>query len=387
MKGIDAVRHELRYRPAAVIGRWRNGRDVRRKRRILRAWFERLERNPPDVLTGANVSMHNGIRHHIDGIARYSSLSVGLFPPDDVMREVSYHDMHTTLNDDVMAFRPAGVGAVHSHVYPYFIDWCRRSGPAGALWVHTYHLPYFADGGELEPWAAEINRALVEDARHAHVRLSVSRWQQHMLEREHGISTDYLPNGVDVAFCDSVRPGAFSERTGLRDYVLFVGRNDRQKNPADFVRLAERLPSLRFVMIGKELSAASLLADWQVESPANITFFGDTSREDVQSAIADASLLVVTSNREGLPTLVLEAMTHRKRIVVSDDAGCVEAVGGGEFGRVYRRHDVDDLASAVRSALESDPHNERSRERVLDEYDWRVIAPRMDAIYRSAGER
>jgi glycosyltransferase involved in cell wall biosynthesis len=105
----------------------------------------------------------------------------------------------------------------------------------------------------------------------------------------------------------------------------------------------------------------------------------------VQDAIADASLVVVTSRREGLPTLVLEALAHRKRVVVSDDPGCAEAVSEGDLGFVYRRGDIDDLVTKTLEALASDPLNERGREKVLDEYDWRVVAPKLDAIYRTAG--
>jgi glycosyltransferase involved in cell wall biosynthesis len=336
------------------------------------------------VLTGANVSRHNGIRHHMDGIRSHSSLAVGFFPDDKVLSCLSYHDLHTTLRDDVMSFEPRGVPVIHSHVYPYFIEWCARHR-ANRLWVHTYHLPYFApDGGELEPWEKEINRALTDEARNADVRLSVSRWQQRFLLEEHRIMSDYLPNGVDVALCDEARRERFESHYGTGGFILFVGRNDRAKNPADFVRLAMRLPEQRFLMIGKDLSQASLQQSWGVAAPSNVHFAGEMERGSVQDAIAAATLLVVTSRREGLPTLVLEALAHRKRVVVSDDPGCAEAVSGGDLGFVYRRGDIDDLVAKTQEALASDPVNQAGRDKVLDEYDWRMVAPKLDAIYRLA---
>ena len=46
--------------------------------------------------------------------------------------------------------------------------------------------------------------------------------------------------------------------------------------------------------------------------PPNLHLYGSASRREVQDALAACSVLVVTSKREGLPTLVLEAMVDRK---------------------------------------------------------------------------
>src|SRR5688572_21549754 len=155
-RALDSVLHELRYRPPAIWSRWKRSRELRAKRHILRAWFAEVSTNPPDVLIGANVPGNNGIRFHIEGIRRYSSLRVGLAPPDEVMRHLSYHDIRVRFRDELMAFNPAAVRVVHSHVYPYFIQWCRRQKARDRLWVHTYHLPYFAVDGQLTPWQQEI---------------------------------------------------------------------------------------------------------------------------------------------------------------------------------------------------------------------------------------
>ena len=75
-------------------------------------------------------------------------------------------------------------------------------------------------------------------------------------------------------------------------------------------------------------------------------------------------------------------MTHRRAVVVPDDAGCMEAVGQGEFGFIYRQGDLDDLTAKTLAALANPDRGQRARQRVLTEYDWRVIAPKLDGIYR-----
>jgi glycosyltransferase involved in cell wall biosynthesis len=154
------------------------------------------------------------------------------------------------------------------------------------------------------------------------------------------------------------------------------------KNPEDFIRLAQRMPRQRFVMIGHGLSPALALEEWGMEVPGNLFIFGAASRMQVQDAIAACSALVVTSKREGLPTLILEAMAHRKPIVAPNEAGSMEAIGDGDFGFTYQQGDLDDLAENTVKALADTRKCKHARQRILSDYDWRVIGPKFDAIYR-----
>jgi glycosyltransferase involved in cell wall biosynthesis len=310
-------------------------------------------------------------------------MRVELAPGDEVLDHVSIHAIRTRLRGAFHEFRPSGITSLHSHVFPWFIEWCDAM-KAESLWVHTYHLPYFPEHarGEMQPWQHEINESLVNVARNAHVRISVSRWQQEWLRENHGIETVYLPNGVDIGLCDLARPGRFASLTSARNYVLYVGRADEVKNPGDFVRLAARVPSMQFVMIGDGLSTEVLMDRFDVATPANLSVLGGAPHATIMDAIAACSALVVTSKREGLPTLVLEAMALGKPIVVPNEPGCVEAVNDGEFGFIYEPGNIEDLAARTLEAIADTRRNMRSRERVLEEYDWRVVAPKLDAIYR-----
>jgi glycosyltransferase involved in cell wall biosynthesis len=385
LRRIDGLRHEIRYAPREQWGKWRASRLYRKKKIALSGWMRAINEHPPDVLVGANINARDGIRNHLLGIQRYSALKVGFSPSDEVMSALDYHDLHTTFRDIVMDFEPRGIRAIHSHVYPYYIEWCRRHSNSGALWVHTYHLPYFRlnESKPLEPWQVEVNNALIGEARHAHVRISVARWQQEYLETEHGITTEFIPNGVDVNLCDRGQSARFVERTGSEGFVLFVGRNDPVKNPADFVKLAERMPRQRFVMLGAGLTPESINAMIGRQRPKNLLVLGPATRTEVQDALAACAAVVVPSIREGLPTVVLEAMTHGKSVVVSDDAGCVEAIDDGKYGFVYRQGDPADMAEKTEAALLDTDRRSMARDHILAVYDWRVVAPRLDEIYRA----
>ena len=87
----------------------------------------------------------------------------------------------------------------------------------------------------------------------------------------------------------------------------------------------------------------------------------------------------------GLPTLVLEGMTHGKPIVAPDEPGCMEAIAGGEFGLYYQLGDIDELTAKTRAAISGTDKSCLCREFVLKEYDWRVVAPKLDAFYFPEG--
>jgi glycosyltransferase involved in cell wall biosynthesis len=377
---IERLRHELRYAWPTV----RAELAARQKQRVFRRWLGQLSKYPPQVMLGANIDINGGVRQHLLGIQKYSALSVQLAPPDWLRSRLTYHDFHTVMRSQFFDFKPDGIRAVHSHVYPYFIEWCAKQRNFSTKWVHTYHAPYLPEYGRdgLEPWQEEINRTLIGVAAKADVRISVSKWQQAWLRDNHGIESRYIPNGVDVELCDQATPQRFRDSSGLENFILYVGRNDPVKNPVDFIRLATRLPQHTFVMIGLGLSRDSMLSDWGIQSPDNLHFTGELRRQEVQDAIAASAAVVVTSKREGMPTLVLEAMTHRKTVVVPADPGCMEATDHGAFGFVFEHGDMDDLTSKTLMALNDGGDRDASREHVLQTYDWRVVAPRLDALYQ-----
>ena len=375
---IFSARHQISY----AIEQFRIGRHEASKRRMFERWLNELKQHPPDVLVGSNFADFGGVRHHIHAIQRYSSLRVELAPSDSLMKHVSAHEIANSFRQNFNDFRPpSGLKAIHSHVFPWFVQWSRRVKGTGPLWIHTYHAPYFRDEGSsaLLPWQEQFNAVSYGDASHADVRISVSRWQQRYLRDEHAIQTRYLPNGVDVGLCDRADPNRFRRKFQRGEFVLYVGRDEPVKNPADFVKLAGRLPEMNFVMIGQGLGKDTWPAR-DVAVPHNLSPLGDTSHMGTLDAIAACSALVVTSKREGLPTVVLEAMALGKPVVVPDDPGCVEALGRRDLGYVYAPSDIADLSEKTLAALDESSSPDR-RAHVVAEYDWRVIAPKLDAIY------
>lgn len=367
--------------------RMQERRQAASRRRAFNAWLKHLRSSRPDVLVGANFVEFGGTRHHMHALKAFSSLNVELIPDDESLKRITEWSLRTEFHELFLQFDTQGIKAAHSHVFPWFIEWCHHQQRTNGLrWIHTHHNWYYPEfgRGELEPWQTEFNAQFVFALRHADVCLSVSKWQRDFLRKSFDLETHYLPNGVNVEVCDAADAGRARRRTGLDQFVLYAGRNDPVKNPADFVRLAISLPEQQFLMLGHGLSNATLHDEWDVSVPHNLKVMGEASHQETQDAIAACSALVVTSKREGLPTLVLEAMTLGKPVVVPDEDGCMEAIGHGEFGFIYRQGDIEHLSAMTSEALSDRQRCSKSRNRILEEYDWRVVMGKLDRIYAGA---
>jgi glycosyltransferase involved in cell wall biosynthesis len=83
-----------------------------------------------------------------------------------------------------------------------------------------------------------------------------------------------------------------------------------------------------------------------------------------------------------LPTLVLEAMAQAKPVVVSKEPGSMEAIDHGAYGYFYELGNLEDLKQKTLLAIHDSKIGKRARQRVLEEYDWRLVAKKLDAIYK-----
>ena len=358
--------------------------DARRQKLAVR-WLREFAESPAEILIGGNFVDLGGCRQHMHSLARFSSLKTELVPAAKVMDGKEVPDFSFVYEDFLNTPASPTVKAAHSHVFPWFIKWCIAQREKLPVWVHTHHAWYFDEyhNGTPVAWHDEFNHYFAEALRRCDVPLCVSRWQQQFLFRQLGLKTHYVPNGVDLSLCLAGSAVAFRQATGLHQpFVLWVGRNDPVKNPAEMLHLAAVCPEFTFCLVGPGLSAETMQADYGMATPPNVIYTGRLTQADVQNAIAASAVLVVTSRREGLPTLVLEGLAQQKPIVVPDEDGCVEALGGPEFGQIYQLGNIDSLKQAMQAAIAGPQHNIRALQRVRDEFDWPVIMRKLDRVYR-----
>jgi glycosyltransferase involved in cell wall biosynthesis len=113
--------------------------------------------------------------------------------------------------------------------------------------------------------------------------------------------------------------------------------------------------------------------------------------DQMPRVLAAMNILAHTSQWEGLPRAVVQALLMERPAVSFDIDGAPEVVKPGETGELAALGDVDGFAEAVlRLAADAElrrAHGRRGRERCLAEFDHRLMVERLEQVYASAGRR
>lgn len=322
-----------------------------------------------------------GVRRHLECLQEYSKFPVSIYPStfgSTSLLPLEKESYHHSLSYRQLRHHDL----FHSHVDPKFIEICKSAQLDGKPWVHTYHLLYFAEdwGGTLQQWQIDINDALIHQARKADFCISVGSWLVDLLWDKYQIRSTYIPNGVDLAACELASADRFRQRFGLSDFVLFVNSILSVKNPLAFIQQAERMPERTFVMIGSGLTRESIETTLSVKVPANLIALGPLPHEVTLDAISACRAFVMTSRREGLPTVLLEAMALMKPCVVPDSPGFGDAITDRSQGFRYEFDDADSLHKMVCECLIA-MELPLARQHVIAKFSWPVVMKKTDEVY------
>ncbi|HHO59165.1 MAG TPA: glycosyltransferase family 1 protein, partial [Thiotrichales bacterium] len=132
--------------------------------------------------------------------------------------------------------------------------------------------------------------------------------------------------------------------------LVTVGRLVPLKGHGQLIQAAAKLkavmPGLKVYIVGggDMLDTLQQLAR-QAGVSEMVTFTGAVN--DVASYLAKADLFVSTSESEGMPVSVLEAMAWRLPVIASDIPGNNSVVTHKQTGFLYRLGDVDGLAETI----------------------------------------
>jgi glycosyltransferase involved in cell wall biosynthesis len=132
---------------------------------------------------------------------------------------------------------------------------------------------------------------------------------------------------------------------------LLIARLLRTKGITEFVEAAELvrnvIPQSRFRIAGPIDSGPDSLPLSAIErwSDRGIEYLG--TLEDVRPELAEASIYVLPSYREGTPRTVLEAMAMARPVITTDVPGCRQTVIDGVNGLLVEPRDAAALASAM----------------------------------------
>jgi glycosyltransferase involved in cell wall biosynthesis len=156
--------------------------------------------------------------------------------------------------------------------------------------------------------------------------------------------------------------------------VLYVGRLSPEKNIDVIAEATEGLPRI----VAGDGPLRHLLPD-------TLGFLGPA---EVSALYDRASVVVLASQAEGLPNVVLEAMAHGKTVVATPVGGIPTVIRDGETGLLVPPRDAEALRHAIVTALGDADLRRRlgaaARERVEAYCSWRRVTDLTLDVYADA---
>lgn len=140
--------------------------------------------------------------------------------------------------------------------------------------------------------------------------------------------------------------------------------------------MAILLPQYAFIWIGNQEKMMNL--------PNNVFCLGNITNAGIYNTQVD--LFMLPTNYEGLPIVIIEAMSCGKPIVSSDVGGIGEIVYNGENGYVVNNNSID-FAKKIEYILKDDAIYSRFSARSLAIFNEKLTVDKMIGEYKKIYNR
>jgi glycosyltransferase involved in cell wall biosynthesis len=239
--------------------------------------------------------------------------------------------------------------------------------------------------GRLSQWMLRLADGLVANTCHARQNLVLQGIKPRRIE--------VLPNVIDLQDFDarSRVPARLSLPVG-RVIAAAIGRLHPCKRFDRFLEalaLARRSePKLAGVIAGADCGAGIALQNRAKAlglTPPDLTFLGEC--DNIPALLSRAGLLVLSSEYEGFPNVILEAMAARLPVITTPAGDASLVVQHDKTGMVVAGEDTQGMAAFMvqlaRSRSMRMNFGEAGRKRVEQDYNYESLSGRLVAVFQS----
>ncbi len=177
-----------------------------------------------------------------------------------------------------------------------------------------------------------------------------------------------LRNGIDLEMFKSSERNETRKNLGLgtEKVVVFAGLLIERKRVDLILEVTAKIPDLVALIIGDGPELKNLQDQANILGITNrVQFLGQKEHHKLKKYFSAADILLLLSEREGWPNVLLEAMACGTPVVATAVGGVEEFVGrpdaSPESGKFVRSHDAEEIAETVRALLEDYPDREAVR--------------------------
>lgn len=290
------------------------------------------------------------------------------------------------LRKAITQYRP---DVVHSHMYHsniltrlIYLTWKR------AVFISTAH--NIREGSEFRDWLYRITDPFCNVTTNVS-RAAVDRYNADGLVRNH--ACELIENGVDTDKFRHNKPARQEYRHQMssddRFIWLYVGSLTEQKDLPNllqaFSRIAQHAANPHLYIVGDgplRTTVSALISTLDIEN--QVTLLGN--RNDLVECYSMADGFALGSAWEGLPIVLLEALSCSLPAVATDVGGNSDLVVDGKHGYLAAPQNPTSLAEKMQrlmelSAQDRQSFSEQARSHIVKNYDLGVIAARWRDLY------
>ena len=197
-----------------------------------------------------------------------------------------------------------------------------------------------------------------------------------------------IHNGVDEELFHPKKIKSLNEKK----YIMYAGRIDREKGLFDLVEcgkiICKERSDVSFIVAGSGRDLKKVIRKTKKAGIQDrFIFVGQVEKDQMIKLYQNAALFILPSYHEGLPTVILEAMSCGLPVVATDVRGNQDLVSNGENGILIPSRNPEKMAREISRLLEDDNLREKlgknARKTIEKNYTWNVISNRILGFYNS----
>lgn len=209
----------------------------------------------------------------------------------------------------------------------------------------------------------------------------------------HWDKMEVSPLGVDVSYFDT-QPKARASKQLTSDAfrILCVGRLVPAKGQAVLLAatrlLAEKKRAVELVLAGDGPDRPRLEAlarEWGIADICRFT--GSVSPDDVRALYTQADIFALPSFAEGIPVVLMEAMSMEVPVISTIINGIPELIESGTQGMLVPPSDAAALCAAIERLMDNPPLRRQmakaGRSKVVSRYELKTNVRRLSSIFHT----